>query len=276
MQSSFRNPANNEKQANFRALAGNYWKHLDSIIISHVVNESSYLIPSYVKTAQNFSDYVSDIIPPYAASAGFESRITSRYPPANDGQGIFATERQRLDIFYRDLVFSCNIRALTDAYSGKVFNLQYSTFPYTHGADVYATFYYRGFDVDLYQVPGFVDGFGDFAETYQSYLISHARTGDPNTYRKSHKGFKAIRWPRLNNRGDLVKGVLNTTDTGFEVVTDQQTSRSTCRFWQEIFKDLTALGGLFNFSLDFFFTQGVCMIANVVSGYTPPEGVKGL
>lgn len=203
------------------------------------------MVPPDVKTAQDFSDYVTDIIPPYAATAGFKSRIIARYPPANDGRGIFATERQRLDIFFRDLVFSCNIRALTDAYSGKNFNLQYSTIPYVHGADVIADFYYRGFDLDLYQIPGLFDGYGDFAETYQSYLVSHARTGDPNTYRKSHKGFKAIPWPRPNNRGDLLKGVLNTTDTGFEVITDEQTRRSTCRFWQEIAKELTELGGLF-------------------------------
>lgn len=252
---------NNDKQANFRALAGNYWKHLDSIIISHVLDEPSYLIPFYVNNAQNFSDYVSGIIPPYAASGGFESRIIARYPPANDGRGIFATERQRLDIFFRDLVFSCNIRALTDAYSGKNFNLQYSTVPYTHGADTFATFYYRGFNVDNYQIPGLFDGYGDFAETYQSYLVSHARTGDPNTYRRSHKGFKATRWPRPNNRGDLVQGVLNTTDTGFKVITDQQTSRSTCRFWQELTKDLTALGGSFDFHLDFF-TQGLGLLTS--------------
>ena len=191
---------------------------------------------------------MSQIIPPYAANAGFKSRIIARYPPANDARGIFATEPQRRDIFFRDLVFSCNIRALTDAYSGKNFNLQYSTSPYSHAADVPAVFYYRGFDVDLYQLPGLFDGYGDFAETYQSYLVSHARTGDPNTYRKSHKSFNTIRWPRPNSQGDLVKGVLNTTDTGFEVITDEQTRRSTCSFWQKITKEITELGGLFQFS----------------------------
>lgn len=205
------------------------------------------MIPSYVKTAQDFSDYVAGIIPPYAASAGFESRIIARYPPANKVRGIFATERQRLNIFFRDLIFSCNIRALTDAYSGKNFNVQYSTVPYSHGADTNAIFYYPGFNVSKFPVPGFFDGFGDFAETYQSYLVSHARTGDPNTYRKSHKEFNAIRWPRPDNREDLVKEILNTTDTGFEVITDEQTSRSTCRFWQDLTKDLTELGGMLNF-----------------------------
>ena len=249
MESSFRNLTYNDKQADFRALAGNYWKHLESIIISHVLDEPSYLIPFYVKTAQNFSDYVSGIIPSYAASAGFKSRIIARYPPADKARGIFATERERLDIYFRDLIFSCNIRALTDAYSGKNFNLQYSTIPYTHGADGYATFYYRGFNLSTFPTRGLFDGFGDFAETYQSYLVSHARTGDPNTYRKSHKGFNAIRWPRPDNREDLVKGILNTTDTGFEVITDEQTSRSTCRFWQDLTKDLTELGGLLRISL---------------------------
>lgn len=216
---------------------------------------------------------MSGIIPPYAATAGFKSRILARYPPALDGRGTFATERQRLETFFRDLVFSTNIRALTDAYAGKNFNLQYSASPYTHGADVFATFYFRGFDYNLLNITSFSNEFGNFATTLQSYLVSHAQTGDPNKYRKSHKGFEAIRWPRPDSRGDFVKRVLNATDTGFKVITDEQVTRSIALFWEEIVKDLTELGGLFYFSYEFHFLRTTN--ADLTAGYTPPARKKG-
>ena len=257
MQSICRNPSNNDEHANFRLLAGNYWKHLDSIVLSHVLDEASTFVPDEIKTDQDFSNYLSGIIPPYGERAGLKSRIIARYPPVGDGRGTYATERQRFAAFFGDFVFLCGIRGLTDAYTGKSYNVQYSQIPYTHGADTYAQFYFPGFNLGLLNLTG-VAGFSDFAQTYQSYLISQVRTGDPNVYRKSYGGFKAIRWPKLDNRGDALRGVLNATGTGFELITDEQTKKSACEFWEEIVKELTELGGSFVFNLIFFFYFNEC------------------
>jgi hypothetical protein len=235
------------EKANLGIFTGNYWKHLDSIILSHVLEEAKDNLPTTVNTDEDFNNYVSGIFPPYAQAAGLPSRVIARYPPVRDGRGVYVTERQRLEAFFGDVVFLCNIRALTDAYTGKNFNLQYSTSPSTHNADVPPTFFFPGFDLDVIApfLPPIIPGFEAFAQTYQSYLVSHARSGNPNTYRKSCGGFEAIRWPRPDNRGDALKKVLNATDTGFEVITDEKTRKSTCRFWEEIARDVTELGGLF-------------------------------
>lgn len=148
----------------------------------------------------------------------------------------------------------CYVRGLTDAYAGKNYNVQYAQVPYIHGADTYSQFYFPDINPALFNLTG-VAGFGDFAQTYQSYLVSHVRTGDPNVDRKSYGGSKAIRWPKPDNRGDALRGVLNATGigTGFELITDEQTKRSTCQFWEEIVKELTELGGSFHFNLRFFY-----------------------
>lgn len=226
--------------------AGNYWKHLDSIIISHVLDEAENFIPLTFEADQDYNFFISSIIPTNAQSAGIRSQIAARYPPAHKDGGVFSTERQRFKALIGDVIFLCNIRALTDAYIGKNFNLQYSTAPHTHGADIPATFDFRGFDLGLIRefFPGLIPGFESFSQTYQSYLVSHARTGNPNTYRKSHGGFEAVYWPRPDNRGDALRRVLNTTDTGFEIVTDEETRKSTCRFWEGIAQEATKLGGL--------------------------------
>ena len=241
-------PTNRKANVNLWLLTGNYWKHLNSIILSHVLDESGLFVPFTLKTDKDFNNFLSRIIPPYAEAAGLKSRIATRYSPVRDGQGIYATEGQRFKALFGDVIFLCNIRALTEAYTGKNFNLQYSTTPYTHSADFAATFDFPGFDLDL------IGSFSSssvpdeaFCQSYQSYLVSHAQSGNPNTYRKSFGRFETIRWPRPDNQRDALRRVLNVTDAGFEVVTDEETRKSTCRFWERIAMEVTELGGLFYF-----------------------------
>lgn len=77
------------------------------------------------------------------------------------------------------------MRYLNDTYDGKNYNLQYSVTLGLYATDLLPTFYdlslnLSAIEINLLLIPGF----GDFAQGYQSYLISHARTGDPNTYKK--------------------------------------------------------------------------------------------
>lgn len=252
---------------------GHYWKKLDSIIISHALDEAENFVSPTIKTNQEFNNLVSGIIPPYAQAAGVEARIIARYPTVRDGRGIYATERQRMKALFGDLVFLCYNRALSNAYPGNSFNLKYSTSPGTHAADTFAIFNFPDFDLDLIKsaFPLFIPEFKAFSLTYQSYLVSHARSGDPNTYRKSHDEFEAIRWPRPDNRRDALRGVLNATDTGFEVITDEQTRKSTCSFWEEVAREVTKLGGLFDLPPQFPKTTP----ADSIVGYTPPDREGG-
>lgn len=254
----FDNPTNSNRNANLTPLTGNYWKRLDSIILSHVLDEPSTLVPPNLSTEEDFTNFITSFLPPYAQAAGLVSRIIARYPPVRNG-GPYATERKRLEALFGDVVFLCNVRALTDAYTGKNFNLQYSTTPSTHGSDVFPLFIFPGFDLDAIKpFTAVIPGFEAFAQTYRSYFVSHARSGNPNTYRKSYGGFEAIHWPRPDNRGDALKNVLNATDSGFEVTTDELTKKSTCRFWQDFARDVTELGGLLIIPPPFFFLNDDC------------------
>ena len=149
--------------------------------------------------------------------------------------------------YINDSGFTCNVRYLSDAYAGKTYNLQYSVTPALHATDLLPTFYNLNLDLTIFgadiAIP-LIAGFGPYAQAYQSYLTSHARTGDPNTYKKTFNIPSAITWPRpTDDGGDLLSGVLDAGDLGFQTISDGQTGRNRCYFWRGIADRVTELGG---------------------------------
>ncbi|KAL8788912.1 MAG: hypothetical protein Q9213_001435 [Squamulea squamosa] len=227
--------------------SGNYNKLPTSFIFSHVSNEADLFIPPNVQTDAQFSTFLDSIYPPYAKAGGVNAAIEARYPPVKGtGPRNYTTERDRLRDLLSEASFVCNVRDLSDAYAGKNYNLQYSVTPGLHGTDLLPTFYNLNLNLDLFgrDVPfPLVPGFGSFAQAYQSYLTSHARTGDPNRFKKTVNTPPAITWPKPGNAGDAITGVLNAGDLGFGVVTDGQDTRTRCDFWREVAAAVTGLGG---------------------------------
>lgn len=80
-----------------------------------------------------------------------------------------------------------------------------------------------------------------FAPAYQSYPVSHARSGDPNTCKKTINVLPAITWPKPGNTGNAMTGVLDATDLGFTLITDQETKKSVYNFWIRVASALTDL-----------------------------------
>ena len=145
--------------------------------------------------------------------------------------------------FIRDTSFTCYARYLTDAYAGNTWNLQYSVTPGWHATDLLSTFYsaYVSFGG---KVPyNLIPGFGDLAQTYQSYLTSHARAGDPNTYAKKTGIKAAVEWPRPGTDGEDFTSVLNAGDDGFSLVTDTKLPKRECDFVLELAAAVTNVGG---------------------------------
>ncbi|KAL8684730.1 MAG: hypothetical protein Q9224_006164, partial [Gallowayella concinna] len=170
--------------------SGNYNKLPTSFIFSHVANEADLFIPLNVQTDPQFTTFLDAIFPPYSKANGVNAAIEARYPPVTTGSGPhnYTTERDRVKDLLDESSFLCNIRDLTDAYNGKNYNFRYATTPGLHGTDLLPTFYNLNLDLDLFgnDIPfPLVPGFGSFAQAYQSYLTSHARTGDPNAYKKT-------------------------------------------------------------------------------------------
>ena len=226
---------------------GNFYKGVSSLILSHVSDEADLFVPSNVQTDQQFNNLIDVVFPSYAKAAGVNAAIEAHYPPVMTGAvHNYTTERDRVKALLGDSSFYCNVRYLSDAYNGKNYNLQYSVTPGLHATDLLPTFY--NLNIDLQTLAGdasipLIPGFGSFAQAYQSYLVSHARSGDPNKYRKAINLPPAISWPKPGNTGDALTGVLDATDIGFMLETDQDTRKSVCNFWIQVAAAVTNLGG---------------------------------
>ena len=158
----------------------------------------------------------------------------------------YSSESDRLIDLTQDLEFQCNVRYLSDAYNGTNWNIQYSATTGLHGVDVFPIFYNLNIDLSALRTNlslPFAPGFGSFAQVYQSYLVSHARTGDPNTFKKSFDLIAAVPWPQPGNTGDALTNVLDATDLGFIYITDNLTRKSRCGFWEDVAAAVTSLGG---------------------------------
>lgn len=227
--------------------SGNFYKGIDSLILSHVSEEAFYFVPPGIKTDKDFSTFISEFFPSYSQTDGVNAVIEGRYPPVESAKSNYSTEFDRTKALLAESSFQCNIRYLTDAYNGKNYNLKYSVTPGLHGVDNIPIFYDANIDPtelgDNVPFP-IIPGFGSFAQAYQSYLVSHARTGDPNKYAKLVNLPPAIKWPKAgNSSADVVTNVLDAGDLGFHVISDDATKESVCGFWRDVAATLTNLGG---------------------------------
>ena len=228
--------------------SGNFNKNIDSLILSHVRDEALIFIPSSIQTDADFNDFVQNEFPTYAQTSGVTAAIEARYAPVqSDTVHNYTTEFDRMEALLGDSFFYCNVHYITNAYKGKNYNLQYSVTPGVHGTDLLPPFYNLNLDIIAFgnnaSVP-LIPGFDSFAQAYQSYLVSHTRPGDPNTYKKTVNIPPAITWPKPVSSGYGITGVLNAGDLGFSVINDvSDTRESVCSFWKKVAAAVTNLGG---------------------------------
>lgn len=222
---------------------GHYWRDIDSLIISHVSNEGQVFVDPDITTNAAGNAWLASIYP--NAGKVIEDAIQKQYPPVtNSTNSKYKTQFDRLKTYTQDSTFTCNVRFLSDAYIGRTYNVQYSRGNGYHGSDIGADFY----DPNNFVI-SFLDSsdksIAEFAPTYQSYLTSHARTGNPNTYRKSNANFTAIGWPKVENGllADQMKQVLYAGNQGYSLFSDNETERTTCSFWLSLIAALTDEGG---------------------------------
>lgn len=137
-------------------------------------------------------------------------------------------------VVVRDAVFTCNVRSMVEAYAEKTHLMQYFVGNATHGSDVAAMFY----SSLVYNQSSTL--FSD----YQSYMISHAITGDPNTLRATDGTPSTIYWPLVSGvNAESLRNGLNVTDDGFELISDAQVLKSVCSVWQQGLLEATLKGG---------------------------------
>ncbi|KAI9742049.1 MAG: hypothetical protein M1834_000439 [Cirrosporium novae-zelandiae] len=224
--------------------SGNYYQGLESIILSHTSNEPNLFVDGHVQTDAEFTEFLDTVFPKYTRDAGVVSVVEEQYPSSS-----YDTVTDRVLDFLGDSCFHCNTRWMTDALASvsDVYNLLYAVTPGYHATDILPTFYNLNLDIDTFAGEvafALLPLFGTYAQGYQSYLTSHARTGNPNTYRKILNIPTAIKWPTVGNvNGEKLTGVLKAGNLGFSTTSDSETTESACGFWREIAAAVTNLGG---------------------------------
>jgi carboxylesterase type B len=229
---------------------GNNWMEMDTLIPSHCIDEAEVFVNHSIQTDQDLTDYLDYIWPAYAVDYGIVANIKATYPSVN-----FKTEVDRYKAIVAQSSFICNINRLSNRYANKTYNVQFSALNGTHGSDVLPTWYNpyvftntSGIELPLWGtslfegllVPGVARG-------YQSYLVNHARFGNPNSNQFLNIP-PTIEWPLAvmgptENLAEYLMNVLNVTDTGFEIIDDTTQNSTMCDFWIRAIWTTTALGG---------------------------------
>ncbi|QDS70471.1 hypothetical protein FKW77_009992 [Venturia effusa] len=210
--------------------SGNVQKGIESIIVSHVSDEATAFVADSLKNNKTF--FEASFVSSYGDNK-IKDAILARYPPPGPGSK-YKDEKDRMADSMGTGFFTCHVRTIANAFKDKAWIAQYSRGNGKHGMDLTANFY------NSHGTPPKDDpGFATFATTFQNYLLSHARTGDPNTLQK---GEGAIEWPKATF-GPVFRHVLEAGNKGYALINDSQTTAETCDFWLDVWASATKLGG---------------------------------
>lgn len=216
--------------------------YVDSLIVSHVQDESIGMAPDYVKDEAGFQQFLEITFPgPSMESA--RQDITSQYSGITDPY-------KRAAIAVRDFSFTCNCRQLLDVYnaiSKPVYLMSYRFAEEfgiaVHTSDLIPLFWRPGvafsdfskefalYDhVDAAEMRIIDATFPAFARAYQNYVISHAVSGNPNKYKVDST---KLDWPAAVF-GDTISDVLSMNRKSWYLTTDDQDTAEICDFWAKL------------------------------------------
>lgn len=234
-------------------MLGNYWKGLESIIVSHVYNESGIFTPKFIQNSSSVEKYVHEFFPQRKLSE-LRTAVLKKYPA--DGPPYWGNARNRTGAIIRDVSFTCNTRLLYDAYKPKTYMMQYDVLKNLglafHGADLLPLFFNPGFDVVAFlkdRFPNFklprwmAIVLGEIVKVlstrYQSYFVSHAIHGDPNTGRVEG----TPEWKRATNGSNRIHQVMEVDGNILEFFhpdfTDDINTNEACDFWKAAAQNIT-------------------------------------
>ncbi|KAK3316262.1 Alpha/Beta hydrolase protein [Apodospora peruviana] len=235
--------------------AGSFWP-VESLILSHVADESSVFVSGAIQTDSQFSGFLEKVFPNYTIAAGVNAKVEAFYPPPAKKKSIYSTQTARVSALLRDSSFTCNVRYLTEALGPpKVWNMQYSVFPGKHGTDLIPTFFSTSLapsssgtwleNLALLMVPVVAPLVSGISAGMQSYFASYVTTGNPNTHRKIWNVPPTVAWnhPTTSVTDEKIGGVVNVGDWGFGTISDDQNMKTPCDFWRGFASVVTQLGG---------------------------------
>ena len=107
---------------------GNYWKGVESVILSHTADESSLFVSGAVQTDAQFSSLLDSVFPNYTRAEGVTAKVEAFYPPVSGGKNAkYPNQAARMAAFLRESCFTCNVRCKL-ALAVSIF-LSFSLFP---------------------------------------------------------------------------------------------------------------------------------------------------
>ena len=242
---------------------GSFFSNLTSILITHVDDEATGFVPSWIKTEDNITQYIQNFLP-QPSNAALRQKILNQCPCDN------SQPRDCLAAIIRDLSFTCNTRYLFNAYSPTYMgNYAVDEIVYikkaAHGTDLAPLYWspeanFSQFLVDTAESAGssipdsiikgmsaFFGGYDTyFAPRYQSRFVSHAVFGDPN------QGWdQDVPWPTAvvnaddnGTLGHVLQAESNIKNASmFVLIDDLQNTEKACNFWLDIASNVTSGSG---------------------------------
>ncbi|KAL9619367.1 MAG: hypothetical protein Q9160_006047 [Pyrenula sp. 1 TL-2023] len=235
--------------------SGRHWKSLNSLIVSHVADESLSFVPKFIKSAADFTKFVERFMPEDKL-APVREIIELKYPSS-----FWRDHKSRLGDVIRDALFTCTTRQLYDTYknSTSTYMMQYNVFQTfgaaVHASDLIPTFYSPYMDHDYFFSEFLKIGwikrvlvkkvFKDLSPLFQAYFVSHAITGNPNSYSLESN---PVKWRNASDNGNKITNVMKV-QAGARPLwhhfkgnsVDKINTNAACGFWKLIAYGMQAL-----------------------------------
>ena len=230
-----------------------FWHNLQSLVISHVKDESGIFVPKSFSTDSDFTTYVSNFLPQSTLSSA-RSAIASAYPSS-----AYNGTRARVSAVIRDSSFTCNVQQLFQAYSGINVNTYVLSYDFeltvpvvgfgltaAHGTDLLPTFWNQEVDfaqflrqliknlshIDIGKLGAawLAGKYAVFSPKYQAYLVSNALFDNFNS-----AGSQDPPWTTATATGTSIGNVMlaraTPTTMQFTPTIDLINTSSLCDFW---------------------------------------------
>jgi hypothetical protein len=158
----------------------------------------------------------------------------ARYPTPSQTNSKYKDENARMANVMGAGFFICHVRTIANAFKDKAWIAQYSRGLGKHGMDLQANFYNASASP-----PRDDPSFATFAPAYQNFLLSHARTGDPN---KLQNAAGTVQWPKASF-GPVFGNILEARNKGYALINNKFTGADQCDFWLDVWASATNMGG---------------------------------
>ena len=233
---------------------------MQSLVISHVANETASFTPAWVITETDFNTYLN-LFMPEPQLAPVKAAIKVQYPA--QGYPYYGDQRGRIADVIRDSSFTCNTRWLYDGYrqvGAGTYMMQYGFLDYilgyhenkaVHASDLLPLFWNSDVNMTFYletclQLPDFIVSdvakkWDKYAGYFQAYFVEHALTGSPNP------STDWLTWYNATNDKGYLTYVMETStgtvlfpDTYFNPFsTDYINEAARCWFWENMAAKIT-------------------------------------